>query len=400
MSLMPVEEAQKRLLASIPTPGTQDVVLAEAHGRILAEDLAAHRDQPPFAASAMDGYAVRSANIKDLPTKLQVVGEVPAGTLFPDSLHNWEAVRIFTGAPVPEGANAILIQENTERDGAFVMALEAVTEGQYIRPAGMDFKRGDVLIKAGTRLTAGNLALAAAMNRPSVKVRMRPKVAILATGDELILPGENPRPEQIVASNTFGVAALASEAGADILDLGLVGDDKTAIAAKVEQARAAGADILVTSGGASVGDHDLVQDALTEAGMALDFWRIAMRPGKPLMAGKLDAMQVIGLPGNPVSAMVCAILFLCPLIRAMQGDTDPLLVETAALGSPVAANDKRQSYLRASLSCNAQGGLIATPFTGQDSAMLAGFARADCLLIRPPHAAAVDAGASCQIIRL
>ncbi len=400
MSLMPVEEAQNQLLASIPSLGTEELPLTKAQGRILAEDLAAHRDQPPFAASAMDGYAVRAANIKELPTKLQVIGEVPAGTLFPDKLNNWEAVRIFTGAPVPQGADAILIQENAERDGAFVMALEAVKEGEFIRPVGMDFKHGDVLLKAGTRMDAGNLALAAAMNRPNVTVLKRPKVAILATGDELVLPGQDPRPEQIVASNTFGVAALGREAGAEIVDLGLVGDDKKAIAAKVQEACNAGADILVTSGGASVGDHDLVQDVLTEAGMALDFWRIAMRPGKPLMAGKLNAMQVIGLPGNPVSSMVCALLFLCPLIRAMQGDKDPLLVETGLLGGPVAANDKRQSYLRASLSRDDQGNLIATPFTGQDSAMLAGFARADCLLIHPPFAPAADARSPCQFIRL
>ena len=400
MSLMPVEEAQKQLLDKIAIVGKQEVPLADADGRILAEDLTANRNQPPFRASAMDGYGVKAANIKEIPTRLQVVGEIPAGTMFPDRLHNWEAVRIFTGAPVPEGADAILIQENAERDGAFVTALEPVREGQFIRPIGMDFKEGDVLIKAGTRMDAGYLALAAAMNRPTLSVLRRPIVAILATGDELVLPGATPRPEQIVASNNYGVAALARAAGAKVIDLGVVADDEKAIAAKVQDAGDAKADILVTIGGASVGDHDLVQDVLKGQGMALDFWRIAMRPGKPLMAGKLGNMQVLGLPGNPVSSMVCALLFLTPLVRAMQGDKDPLLVETATLGGSIEANDKRQSYLRALLSRDDNGGLIATPFTGQDSAMLAGFARADCLLIRPPFAEKSGAGESCQIIRL
>ena len=400
MSLMPVEEAQSRLLDSVLRVESEEIPLAEAQSRILTEDLTAHRNQPPFRASAMDGYAVKSSNIKDLPTKLQVIGEIPAGSMFPDALHNWEAVRIFTGAPVPDGADAILIQENAKRDGAFVTALESVQEGQFVRPIGMDFKEGDVLIKAGTRMDAGWLSLAASMNRPSLKVLKRPKVAIVATGDELVWPGEDPRPEQIVASNNFGVAALARAAGAEVIDLGLAPDDKNAIADKVQEARNANADILVTSGGASVGDHDLVQDVLKAAGMELNFWRIAMRPGKPLMAGKLGDMQVIGLPGNPVSAMVCATLFLIPMVRAMQGDKDPLLIEKATLGGPVEANDKRQSYMRALLSRDANGGLIATPFTGQDSAMLAGFARADCLIIRPPHAESASEGAACKIIRL
>ena len=400
MSLMKIEDALSRLLGDAPLTGTEQVSLTEAFGRILACDLAASRNQPPFASSAMDGYAVKAANLSEIPARLQVVGEVPAGHSFPDILGGWEAVRIFTGAPVPDGADAILIQENAERDGAFVTALETVKEGQYIRPVGLDFKVGDVLLKKGTRLGPGHLALAASMNQPTLSVLKRPKVALLATGDELVPPGAEPTPDQIIASNSYGLAALARRVGAEVIDLGIARDDEDEIAGKVSEARTAGADILVTSGGASVGDHDLVQDVLKEAGMELSFWRIAMRPGKPLMAGKLGACQVLGLPGNPVSAMVGATLFLEPLIRKMLGDETPQPTLKARLGGPVADNDKRQSYLRASLHETDDGAFLATPFTGQDSAQMAGFAHADCLIIRPPFAKEALTGEMCEVIRL
>ncbi|WP_373236093.1 molybdopterin molybdotransferase MoeA [Cohaesibacter celericrescens] len=400
MSLMKVEDALSQLLENAAQIGTENIPLHDALGRVLAQDLTANRDQPPFDSSAMDGYAVKAANLANIPVRLQVVGEVPAGHRFPDRLSNREAVRIFTGAPVPEGADAILIQENTERDGAFLTALEGVTTGQYIRPAGLDFKKNDVLIVKGTLLEPAHLALAASMNHPEILVLRRPKVAILATGDELVLPGETPSDNQIIASNNFGVAALAKVVGADVLDLGIARDDKQAIASKIKQAQDAKVDILVSSGGVSVGEHDLVQDVLKEMGMDLAFWRIAMRPGKPLMAGKLGDCQVLGLPGNPVSAMVCAILFMQPLIRKMLGDSIPQRIERAILGDALAENDKRQSYLRATLSIDDSGKSVATPFAGQDSAMMAGLARASCLIIRPPHAKAANKGDSCDFIRL
>ena len=400
MALMKVEDALAQLLNSVELAGTEQIPLQDALGRTLAQVLASNRDQPPFDASAMDGYAVKAADLATIPARLQVVGEVPAGYRFPDRLSNREAVRIFTGAPVPQGADTILIQENTERDGAFVTALEPVTLGQFVRPAGLDFKKDQVLIEKGTLLEPAHMALAASMNHPILTVLKRPKMAILATGDELVLPGETPSDDQIIASNNFGVAALAKAVGAEVLDLGIARDNNQEIAAKIKQAQDAKVDILVTSGGASVGDHDLVQDVLKDAGMDLDFWRIAMRPGKPLMAGKLGDCQVLGLPGNPVSAMVCAILFLLPLIRKMQGNTTPQLIEQAKLGGPLSENDKRQSYLRATLSFDGSGKWVATPFSGQDSAMMAGLARADCLIIRPPHAKAAVAGDPCNFIRL
>ncbi len=400
MSLMKVEDALARLLADIPLQKSEMVGLHDAQGRILAEDLCANRNQPPFDASAMDGYAVKSANLKDLPTKLQVVGEVPAGYSFPDEVHNWEAVRIFTGAPVPQGADAILIQENTERDGAFVTALEGVSPGRYIRPAGLDFKEGEMLLAEGTKLDARHIALAAAMNHAMLPVLSLPKVAVLATGDELVPPGDTPTESQIISSNNFGVCGQVRALGADALDLGIAKDQEKAIADSIKQAQDWGADILVTIGGASVGDHDLVQDVLKSEGMELDFWRIAMRPGKPLMAGKLGDMQVLGLPGNPVSSMICSILFLQPLIRHMLGHKDAQPTEPAVLGGALGSNDKRQSYLRARVSTAKDGALTATPFAGQDSAMLADFTRADCLIIRPPHAEAAQTGNTCQVIRL
>lgn len=400
MALMKVEDALAQLLSASSVTKTEKVALHEAAGRVLAEDLKANRNQPPFNASAMDGYAVKSECLTETPMRLQVVGEVPAGHTFPDHLHRWEAVRIFTGAPVPEGADAILIQENTERDGAFVTALETVEPGQYIRPAGLDFKAGDTLIKKGTLLDPRHVALAASMNHAEIPVCARPKVAILATGDELVTPGETPSDDQIISSNNFGVSAQARNNGADILDLGIAKDIEEEIASRIQKAQDWGADILVTIGGASVGDHDLVQGVLKGLGMELDFWRIAMRPGKPLMAGQLGKMQVLGLPGNPVSAMTCSILFLLPLIRKMQGLDQPQIIEQASLGADVSANDQRQSYMRSSLAQSENGALVASPFTGQDSAMMAGFARADCFIIRPPHAEDGKAGDPCQIIRL
>ena len=400
MSLIKVEDALVRLLTDCQTMDCEQIPLALCPGRILGEDLVARRNQPPFNASAMDGYAVKAENCANLPARLQVVGEVPAGYHFPDMLQNWEAVRIFTGAPVPEGADAILIQENATREGAFVTALEPVKKGLYIRPAGLDFKEGDVQITKGTRLNARNLALAASMNHATLPVFKRPKIAILATGDELVQPGEIPNQDQIIASNTYGVAALVDAAGGEAISLGIAKDRLEDITAKINEAQAQEADSLVTIGGASVGDHDLVQQALTDAGMALDFWRIAMRPGKPLMAGQLGDMRVLGLPGNPVSSMVCTILFLLPLIRAMCGDANPQPIEEATLGGPLSENDKRQSYLRATLKTDRDGRPIATPFDGQDSAMMALFAKADCLIIHPPHAPKRAKGTACDIIRL
>ncbi len=401
MALISVEEALERLLDGVTPLGSETVPLAQANGRALAADLAARRTQPPFPASAMDGYAVRAEDIAQVPAVLRVIGEAPAGHGFAGCVGPGEAVRIFTGAPVPEGADTILIQENAERSGDTLTALESAARGRYVRPAGLDFAAGTVLLTAGRRLGYREIALAAAMNHAVLPVRRRPKVAILATGDELVLPGTEPGPDQIIASNSFGLAALVSDCGAEALDLGIAADSKAALAERIRAARAADADVLVTLGGASVGDHDLVQDVLGDEGMDLAFWRIAMRPGKPLMAGRIGPMRVLGLPGNPVSSLICALLFLRPLLRALQGlEPGTGSRDTAILAAPVAANDVREDYLRARLGRDATGALTVTPFSAQDSSMLATLASSDALIVRPPHAPALEAGAPVAILRL
>lgn len=402
MALMPVDDALRQLLTGVAPLGLENVPLARANGRILAADLAATRTQPPFPASSMDGYALRAADCAAAGAVLTVIGEAPAGHAFAGRVGAREAVRIFTGAPVPDGADAILIQENATREGDRLTALEPVRPGQFVRPAGLDFAQGDVLLKAGLKLDYRSLALAAAMNHAALPVWRQPKVAIIATGDELVLPGGTPGPDQIIASNHCGIAALVEDCGGLPLDLGLASDDPADIAARVREGLAAEADILVTLGGASVGDHDLVQAVLGGEGMKLDFWRIAMRPGKPLMAGNLGRTKVLGLPGNPVSSLVCALLFLRPLMAVMTGTSLEAAMKgkrtTATLTGPVPANDQRQDYLRASLTTHPDGTRSVKPFTRQDSSMLSLLAASGALILRPPHAAALEAGAEVDVL--
>lgn len=400
MALLNVDDALEQLLADISVSEIENVSLHNATARVLAADLVANRDQPPFRASAMDGYAIRGDNVKELPTKLQVIGEVPAGHHFSDVLHDWEAVRIFTGAPVPEGADTVVMQEKTERDGAFVSIQQEIKKGSNIREAGQDFGKGDTLLKKGTELTYRHLALAAAMNHAVLPVYKRPVIAILATGDELVLPGETPTESQIIAANNFAIASLAQTIGADIMDLGIARDDMTEISTTIKKAVAAEVDCLITIGGVSVGDHDLVQEALKGAGMELKFWRIAMRPGKPLLAGKLGKTQVLGLPGNPVSSMTCALLFLQPIIRKMLGKKGPYQIMDAVLGNALPENDYRQSYMRAQTHIDEKGRTVASTYSDQDSSKLASFAQADCVIVRPPNTPASEAGALCKIITL
>jgi molybdopterin molybdotransferase len=399
MALLPVETALAQVLDGAAPVDAEEVPVAEAASRVLARDLAARRTQPPFDASAMDGYAVRAADTAQ-GARLRLVGESAAGRRFPGRLGPGEAVRIFTGAPVPDGADTILIQENAGADGDAVTALQSEPKGRFVRPKGLDFREGDVLLRAGLRLEPRHVALAAAMNHAAIPVRRRPVIAILATGDELVPPGGDPGPDQIVASNGVGLAAEVRLAGGAPLDLGIVPDRLDDTAQAIAAAISARADVLVTLGGASVGEHDLVRRALADAGMALAFWKIAMRPGKPLIFGRFDRLRVLGLPGNPVSSLVCAAVFLRPLIRALQGLSAALEGEAeASLGRDLAANDERQDYLRAGLEED-RGRLIATPFERQDSSMLATLARADCLVIRPPHAPPARRGDSCRILRL
>jgi molybdopterin molybdotransferase len=401
--LISVAEALSRVLVSAREPlGEETVALGDAAGRTLAREVRALRTQPPFANSAMDGYALRAGDAVQTPARLTVIGEAPAGHAFTGRVGPGEAVRIFTGAPMPEGADAVAIQEEARRDGAAVTLTGNVALGENVRPLGFDFFDGEILLRAGRRLTPRDVALAAAGNHATLNVRRRPRVAILATGDELVAPGARLGPAEIVATNTFAVAGIAAAAGGEPIDLGIAKDEPSALAGAIARARAAKADVIVTLGGASVGDHDLVRQALLDAGMELGFWRIAMRPGKPLMHGRLGAIGVLGLPGNPTSSTVCALLFLRPLLRALVGDpeagADPS--EPARLAVPLEANGMRQDYLRAVLSRGDDGAYLAAPAGAQDSSLVKILARADALIVRPPHAPAAAAGERCRIIRL
>ncbi len=398
--MMTVEEALNRVLASADLPlGEENVVLEAAYGRVLARDLKALRTQPPFPNSAMDGYAVRSGDAEARGT-LTVVGESAAGRAFERVVGPGEAVRIFTGAPIPDGADSVVIQEDVEREGERIHLSAAVPKGDNLRQAGMDFRSGEALIPAGRRLTPRDVALAAAANHTALPVRRRAKVAILATGDELVPPGGALGPAQIIASNNFAVAGIVEACGGVAIDLGIAIDELGALKAAVAQARDANIDVLVTLGGASVGDHDLVQQALISSGMELGFWRIAMRPGKPLMHGRLGPMRVLGLPGNPTSSVVCAILFLRPLLRALHGEPNPGAdhIRQGRLAVDLPANGARQDYMRASLSHKADGILAATPVADQDSSLVKTMARADGLIVRPPRAPPAKAGDPCWVI--
>ena len=409
MALVAIAEALERIIATAGQgTGREDVAIGDAYTRTLAEALIARRNQPPFDASAMDGYAVRSADLHAVPTSLPVIGESAAGRRFAGSLPSGAAIRIFTGAPMPEGADVVILQEDTRREGDMVTVLSAGPAGRHIRKKGIDFREAMPLIAAGTRLSAADVALAAAMNFDYVPVRRKPRIGLLATGDELVLPGMQPREDQIFSSNHLAVAGLANQAGAEIFDLGIAPDRLDALEASLAQGLMLDLDVLVTLGGASVGEHDLVRTALEAHGAQLDFWRIAMRPGKPMMfaqfpvRGLEPGLRVLGLPGNPVASYVCGIMFLVPLIRAMVGD--PLAKadrsEPAVLGSAVGANDLRQDFLRATLASPENGLPIATPFALQDSSILSVLARAEALLIREPHAPAGSKGDACRIIRL
>ena len=397
--MISVEEARDRLLTPLKPLGSEYVSLAEAHGRVLAEDVVARRTQPPFAVSAMDGYAVRAADVARVPAELAIIASVPAGQRYDGVVAAGQAVRIFTGAPVPDGADCIVIQEDTDRRGDRVIVREGAAVGRYVRPAGLDFREGATGLKAGRRLTARDVGLAAAMNRPWLLVHRRPRVAILPTGDEVVMPGDPVGPNQIVSSNALALGALVEGVGAIAVQLPIAPDDSAAL--QRIAAGAAGADLLVTTGGASVGEHDLVRDALGEAGLALDFWTVAMRPGKPLMVGRFRETLMIGLPGNPVSTLVCGLLFVKPAIERLLGlDTALGPAPTARLKGKLGANDRRQDYLRAKLTRAADGALEAEPFAAQDSSMMSLLAAADCLVVRAPHAPAAEPGELVEIVPL
>lgn len=376
--MISVDEALGKLLALAVPLGNEAVGLRQAAGRVLAEPVAARLSQPPFAASAMDGYAIAEAD--HLPgRRLLVIGEAGAGHGFDGPVPPGHAVRIFTGAPVPGGATRVVLQEDCHRDGAHVTLGDRLEVVNHIRPMGQDFMLGDAL-SAPRQLRPADLALIAAMNQDRVSVTRRPVVALMATGDELVPPGEVPRADQIIASNGFALAALIEAAGAEVRVLPIARD--TADSLRFGFSLAEGADVIVTIGGASVGDHDLVGPVARELGLEPAFWKIAMRPGKPLMAGRLGASILLGLPGNPVSAIVCAQLFLLPLLAHLQGLPGMHEVRKARLTQPLEANGPRAHYMRARLDHRSETMGIA-PMGKQDSALLSILTEADALLIRP-----------------
>lgn len=397
--MISVAEARARVLENLTTMPPEVVALDNAHGRVLAADVVARVTQPPFDVSAMDGYAVRAQDVSEVPVTLSLVGASAAGGRHEGDVGPGQAVRIFTGAPVPPGADAIIIQEDTAASDGTVTVRESAKAGTYIRRAGLDFSEGDVGVRAGDRLTARQVGLAAAMNVPWISVASRPRVGLIATGDEIVRPGENIGSNQIVSSNALALAGLIRATGGIAVDLGIARDNVDSLRSIAAGARAV--DMVVTLGGASVGEHDLIRQVLGDEGLELDFWQIAMRPGKPLMFGSIAGKPMMGMPGNPVSSLVCGLLFLRPAILAMLGVSRIALPEIdVRLGQTLKANDQREDYLRCTLASDENGHTIASPFTVQDSSMLTRLALADCLVIRPPHAPEAPAGSNARAIPL
>ena len=393
IDLLEVGEAQARILAAMSALPTETVPLQAALGRVLAADIVAARDQPPAAVSAMDGYAVRAADTT-AESWLEVVGEVAAGQSPAFSVEPGKAARIFTGGLLPDGTDAILIQEDAVAEGGRVLAKEAVSPGLFVRERGLDYKAGWTGLRAGQRLDPRHIGLAASLGAGWVEVRRKPRIGILATGNELVLPGRVPEPHQISSSNSFTLAAMIESWGGQAVDLGIALDEPAALAARLDAAQ--GLDLLVTSGGASVGEHDLVQSVAGERGLELDFWKIRMRPGKPLIFGRIGLVPLLGLPGNPVSAAVCGIVFLRGAIRRLLGRDPTLPSGMARLAEPLGRGGERQEYLRAER--DEEGAVRATG--RQDSSMFAALATADVLLVRPPREGPLERGATVTVIDL
>ncbi|HXC57221.1 MAG TPA: gephyrin-like molybdotransferase Glp [Rhizomicrobium sp.] len=395
--MISVDEAVARIAGAFAPLAGETVAVGDAAGRVLAEKAVARASQPPASVSSMDGYAVRAADAAKPGTVLRVIGAAPAGHPFAGRVGANEAVRIFTGGVMPDGVDSVVIQEDAAAEGDHVTFSVAAAAGQHVRAAGLDFRAGETLVPAGRRLNARDLSLIAAGDVAHVTVRRRPRIVFVATGDELSLPGAARKPGGIVASSGYALAAMIVRWGGEAVDLGILPDTAEAVAGIADQA--VDADLVVTLGGASVGDHDLVQKALGPRGFALDFWKIAMRPGKPLIFGRLGKTPLLGLPGNPVSTLVCAMLFLRPAIAAMLGTQDEAPTMTAKLRTALKANDARQDYLRARLATS-NGERVAEPFAVQDSSMLSVLARADALIVRAPHAPPAKAGDTVSILLL
>jgi molybdopterin molybdotransferase len=396
--MISVEEARARVLARLAPLPAETVPLANAWNRVLAAPVVARLTQPPADISAMDGYALRAADATAGAT-LAIIGEAPAGRPFDGEVQEGQAVRLFTGSLIPHGADTVLLQEDAVRDGFTVTVTETAAPGRHIRRRGQDFQHGETVLAPGQRLTARQIGLAAAANHAWLAVTRRARVAILSTGDELSLPGDPLAPGGIVSSNAHMLAAMVQAAGALPEVLPIAPDDPALLAETLRGGL--DADVLVITGGASVGDHDFTQAALAAHGFVLDFWKVALRPGKPMIFGLAGATPVLGLPGNPVSAAVCAVLFMLPALARLQGlaETGPP-TERALAGAALRANDHRADHLRATLGRDAAGNLVATPFARQDSGLVSVLSRAECLILRAPEAPALPQGAPVEVVLL
>jgi molybdopterin molybdotransferase len=382
MSLLPVDDALTAILARVPPVQPETVALHNALGRVLAAAVIAQHDQPPFDASAMDGYAMRAADVTET-AQLRVIGMSQAGAGFSGSVGPSEAVRIFTGAPVPAGADTVIMQEEAVREGDLVRFTAPARVGHSVRPKGNDFHTGQVMLDVGTQLSPMQIAVAAAANCAALTVAKQPKIALVATGDELVLPGNPLGPDQIVASNSFGLSALLSPYASSVDDFGIIPDDNDILRNRLAAVFASEPDIVITTGGASVGEHDLVQDALKDLGVELDFWRINMRPGKPLMFGTRGKTLVFGLPGNPVSAMVTALVFIVPALRHWLGQAQ-IEAWTLPLAAPTPPNTARRHFMRAKLIHTVSGPQLL-PISQTDSGHTSSLSKADMLIIQPEH---------------
>lgn len=395
--MLQVDKAQAKIIAGLTPLTSETVPLTMALGRVLSQPVVSRLTQPPVAVSAMDGFAVRSADVTKPGRDLPIMGEAPAGARVVGEIRTGECFRIYTGGPLPVGADAIILQEDASVLGGRVKFNQAAEPGKHIRPAGLDFAVGDIILEPGKRLTVRDIQLAAACNHAWATVHRKPRVAVVSTGNELVRPGDTPSQTQIVGSNSFGLLALIAACGGEPVDLGIAIDDRGALDDRLIDARCY--DMIVTSGGASAGEYDLMHNYLTERGV-VDFWKIAMKPGKPLMYGRIDGTPIIGLPGNPVSCMVSALVFLRPALLRMAGlDHNNDGTVTAICGGDLPANDRRQTYLRARMARKLDGEWVATPFDTQDSSMMSLMAQADCLIIRGVEAPAAKLGERVPILR-
>ena len=398
MTLTSVENALELILKDASVIGLEHVHLSAANGRCLAENIKALRTHPPFDTSSMDGFAAKSSDLNSIPTNLTVIGEVAAGHYFEGKVSNGEAVRIFTGAPIPNGTDCVIIQENTKLESNQIIVTERVKKGTFVRVAGLDFAKGDTLLNKGMVLDFRSISLAASMNHPTLPVYKKPIVGILSTGDELIEPGNSTKKGQIISTNKYGVASFVNQHGANSIDFGIAKDNSKNIAEKIDNALDSDINILVTIGGASVGKHDLIKPVLSAKGWNLKFWRIAMRPGKPLLFGKFKEKYILGLPGNPVSSLICSIIFLRPLLQTMLGQNSKQKFEWLQTKEHLPSNDQRQDYLRAKIIEEPNGERYVKAFNKQDSSMLATLTESNCLIVRPPFAPAEKPGSLVQIL--